>query len=284
MPWWDAFIKERAAESPLKKKKWPEGVNTRWPPYAKNLFGCRIDAYPFPATAEFFKGNHAINQGEQGKIAAQTHIGAGMDLGTQLTDQDITGPDNLAAKTLDTPALGITVATIPGTTACFFMSHCFFLYMVQTGVEAAGITDLCGDTLNFKGGEKLTMALLQGISLTTLLFKDNDFFAFVLLDDGGGNLGALNNGLAYFHGLAVSHHENIGELHDITNLAGEFFNPQTISRRNLILFAAGTNNCVHASPPKLKKLPCAGSTPRPRRDLVSLSSKLPAAAPSQTKR
>jgi hypothetical protein len=137
--------------------------------------------------------------------------------------------------------------------------------MVQTGFEAAGIADLCRDTLNFKGGKKLTMALLQRVTLTTLLFEDNDFFAFVLLNDGGRYLSALNNRLAYFDSLAISDHENIGKLYDIANLAGQFFNPQTISRCNLILFTTGTNNCVHAFPPKLKNFPGQEAPRSPQR-------------------
>lgn len=109
------------------------------------------------------------------------------------------------------------------------------------------------------------MTLLHRITLTTLLFKDNYFLTFILLNNRGSYLSALNNRLSYFYCLAVSYHENIGKLYDIANLAGQFFNPQTITLCNLILFTAGTNNCVHSIPPKLKSFPVQKAPRSPKR-------------------
>jgi len=50
--------------------------------------------------------------GKQGIIPTHAHISSWMKLGSQLTDQDVSGLYDLAAKTFYTSALAFTVAAI----------------------------------------------------------------------------------------------------------------------------------------------------------------------------
>jgi hypothetical protein len=78
-----------------------------------NLCGSdRINAHPFAIFAEFLIGYNAVNLGVEGIITAQTHIGAGMNSGAELTDKDIAGLDHLAAESFYPTPLGITVSAV----------------------------------------------------------------------------------------------------------------------------------------------------------------------------
>ena len=72
----------------------------------------RINAHPFAVFTEFLIGDNAVNLGIEGIITTQAHIGAGMNSGAELTDQDIAGPDNLAAESFYSTPLGITVSAV----------------------------------------------------------------------------------------------------------------------------------------------------------------------------
>ena len=53
-----------------------------------------------------------VNQSEQSVILANTNIGAGMDVSTSLTNQDVTGQNELTVCTLDAQALSLGVTTV----------------------------------------------------------------------------------------------------------------------------------------------------------------------------
>jgi hypothetical protein len=59
-----------------------------------------------------------------GIVPAHTNIVAGVELGSTLTDDDITGENVLAAITLYAPHLGLAISTIAARTAALLMSHC----------------------------------------------------------------------------------------------------------------------------------------------------------------
>ena len=61
-------------------------------------------------------------ESEEGIIAANTDIGAGMDLGAALAHQDVAGEDKLAVGALDAKARGFAVASVLGRTDTFLMS------------------------------------------------------------------------------------------------------------------------------------------------------------------
>jgi len=71
-----------------------------------------INAYPFSILAKSLVFNNPVHHGEQGIITTEANIGARMDLGAQLTNQDIPGPNHLTAKTLYTTSLARAISTV----------------------------------------------------------------------------------------------------------------------------------------------------------------------------
>ncbi len=49
---------------------------------------------------------------KQGKVPAHTYVQSGVNPGSQLTHQNITGPDDLSAKTLYATPLSSTVSSV----------------------------------------------------------------------------------------------------------------------------------------------------------------------------
>ena len=54
----------------------------------------------------------AVHQGEQGVVLALADVGAGVDLGAALTDEDVAGEDELPVGPLGSEALGLAVAAV----------------------------------------------------------------------------------------------------------------------------------------------------------------------------
>jgi hypothetical protein len=74
-------------------------------------------------TNKFFKFNHPIRKGEQGVIFAHAYILSGMNLGPQLTDQNIPCTYLLTSEALYSSSLANTIPTVPGTSTSFLMCH-----------------------------------------------------------------------------------------------------------------------------------------------------------------
>jgi hypothetical protein len=72
-----------------------------------------INADSFTITTESLIGDHAVDLGEKSIITAKSDVGAGMNLGPKLTNQNVAGPDNLAAKSFYPAPLAGTIPTIP---------------------------------------------------------------------------------------------------------------------------------------------------------------------------
>jgi hypothetical protein len=69
------------------------------------------------------KLHNPVRFGKQGIVPTHAHILSWMKFGSQLTDQDISGPYDLAAKTFNASALAFTVSAIARTTTGLFMCH-----------------------------------------------------------------------------------------------------------------------------------------------------------------
>src|SRR5882724_7676621 len=67
--------------------------------------------------------HRAINQGEQGVIAAEADAGARMKLGAALANDDVAGIHGLSAVNLHPEVFGVRIAAVTGTAASFFMCH-----------------------------------------------------------------------------------------------------------------------------------------------------------------
>ena len=82
----------------------------------KRISGLRNHAHPglgFPLPGVLFELDFPVRLGKQGVVPAHTHIRPGMDLGPQLPDQYVAGPDLLTAETFDAPPLTNTVPAVP---------------------------------------------------------------------------------------------------------------------------------------------------------------------------
>jgi len=106
---------------------------------------------------------------------------------------------------------------------------------------------LSGDFLDQQRSKRLPMPVLYPVSLTASLLEDQNLAGLVLLDDAGHNLCAVKYRLADFDLFPVGDEENIGQLDGIANVAGKLLNPNLLAGCDLILFPAGTNDCVHKS-------------------------------------
>ena len=60
---------------------------------------------------------------EQRVIPTNANIDAGVNLGAPLANEDVSRNHLLAAKHLDAQSLGLGIATVLATSACFFMCH-----------------------------------------------------------------------------------------------------------------------------------------------------------------
>ena len=83
----------------------------------------RKDRHVTTATGLGGEFHRALNQGEQGMVAAQADVVARMPLGAALTHDDVAGQDVLAAELLYAEALGFRVATVARRTTGFLVSH-----------------------------------------------------------------------------------------------------------------------------------------------------------------
>jgi hypothetical protein len=130
------------------KKRWFSEKKTRPPPGAmiefikdKTAGACflqfvqlnsRINTDPLSILTEFFEGDNTINLGEQCVVSTTPNIGTRMNSGTELPDDDVTGPDRLTAEFLHPAALPAAVAAVSRTAACFFMSHKSLPMVIET--------------------------------------------------------------------------------------------------------------------------------------------------------
>ena len=65
----------------------------------------------------------AVLQCKQGVVAADAHVGAGMDLGAALADQNVAGQDELTVAALHAQTLGLGVTAVLGGADALLMSE-----------------------------------------------------------------------------------------------------------------------------------------------------------------
>lgn len=82
-----------------------------------------VDAALTAVLAQPLELHGAVDQSEQGVILADTNVGAGMDVGASLTDQDVAGQHVLTVSTLDAQALGLRITAVLGGTAALMVSE-----------------------------------------------------------------------------------------------------------------------------------------------------------------
>ena len=73
--------------------------------------------------AELAEMHDAVFQCEDGIVAGDLGVFAGEEARAALTHNNGSGSDLFSAEALDAEALGITIASVAGTSAAFFMGH-----------------------------------------------------------------------------------------------------------------------------------------------------------------
>src|SRR5690606_21981311 len=69
------------------------------------------------------EGHHAGDRGEDCVVPTHPHTDARVNLGAELTDDDVAGDHRLATEDLDSTPLAFGVATVPRRALAFLMCH-----------------------------------------------------------------------------------------------------------------------------------------------------------------
>jgi len=145
----------------------------------------------------------AVLQSEQRPVTAHADILAGMELGAALTNDDAAGDDGLAAEDLDPKTLRVTLAAVGGCSLTFFMRH-----------DVRGLSDVDGRDLDDR--KLLAMALLALVTFAFLLLEHDDLVAALVLENGGRDRRARQEGLAHLETFAFARGEDVGNLNGRT--------------------------------------------------------------------
>src|SRR6185437_5425359 len=125
------------------------------------------------AAAPLAERDDAIAGGEEGVVATDSDVLAGVHLGAALADQDVARQDLLAAEALDAEAPAVRIAAVTRRTACFFMCH-------RIAPVALGSGD---DLFDLDHRQVLTVTVLAPRILAAALLEDDQVLAAALLDD-----------------------------------------------------------------------------------------------------
>ena len=80
--------------------------------------------------AQTLEADNAVSLGKQRIVAANTNVGAGVDVGAALADQDVAGQNELTISALGAKALGLGITAVLGGAHTFFMGE-----ELQTNVQ-----------------------------------------------------------------------------------------------------------------------------------------------------
>src|SRR5207244_3372222 len=103
---------------------WMPATVRQSPLFSRLRLRDRIDRHIDAALGRGVETHLAGGQGENGVVAAQAHVLAGMPLGAALTHNNVARDNVLAAELLDAKALADGIAAVLGRAAGFFMCHC----------------------------------------------------------------------------------------------------------------------------------------------------------------
>ena len=115
------------------------------------------------AAIAFIEANLTVGESEEGVIAAHADIGASMEAGAALADDNGSCGDCFSAEAFDAKTLAAAIASVAGRSLSFLMGHFRVLPL---------FTD--GNLLNFYFGTGLAMAHGAVVSLATTIFEGDD--------------------------------------------------------------------------------------------------------------
>src|SRR6478672_4894281 len=176
----------------------------------------------------------AVDQREQGVVAAKADAHARMELGATLADDDVAGFDRLATIDLHAEVLRVGVATVARGTYALFMCHgCSPLLLVATG--DAGDLDF---------GVVLPVAHLLAMVLAATELDDADLVGAAVADDLGADGGALQR-IADLDAVGIAEHQDVVEGELAAGFGFEQLDAERLTLHHAVLLTAGDQNCVH---------------------------------------
>src|SRR5690606_30701780 len=177
----------------------------------------------------------AVDEREQGVVAAEADAHARIELGAALADVEVAGFDRLATIDLHAEVLRVGVAAVARGTYALLMCHgCFSLLLVATG--DAGDLDF---------GVMLPVAHLLAMVLAAAELDDADLVGAAVADDLRGDGGALER-VADLDAVAVAQHEHVVERDLVAGLVlAEQLDAERLALHHAVLLTAGDQNCVH---------------------------------------
>ena len=81
--------------------------------------------------------NPTVYSCKESVISAHAHIDSRVNLGSPLSDQNITCPYHLAAEPLYSQTLPCTVSSIPRASACLLVCHERYLLRTIKGIQSS---------------------------------------------------------------------------------------------------------------------------------------------------
>src|SRR6478672_1015259 len=178
--------------------------------------------------------DRARREGEQGVVTATADVGAGVEVGAALADDDLAGLDDLAAEALHTQVLGVGVATVASGRSALLMCHCSRPFLLDAGDLDAGQI----------GAETLAL-LVPGLVLELL---DDDLRAAEIAEHLGGH-GDLRQLLRVGGDRVTVDVQNGGELDGAILARLDSIEDDDRADLDLLLPPTGAHNCVdHVSP------------------------------------
>ena len=81
------------------------------------------DRIDIDAATILIEAHFALDERVDREVTADSHVFAGVPLGTALTENDVTGNNGLTAELLHATALALAIATVLDTALSFFMRH-----------------------------------------------------------------------------------------------------------------------------------------------------------------
>ena len=123
----------------------------------------------------------AVRQREQGEVTAHADVGAGVDDGADLANQDVTRQDHFARVTLDTAPLRLRIAPVARAPLAFLVRHGCLLpsSLSALAFAPARIAVILSDVNGCR------WPALAAVALAALVLEEDDLLAEPLLDDLG---------------------------------------------------------------------------------------------------
>jgi hypothetical protein len=166
-----------------------------------------------------------------------------MKVRAQLANYDVAGSYEFTAEFLYAPALPCAVAAISGTSARFFMCHCFS--PKTESLQYSEIVPILADIFYANSRVSLSVSLSFAVIFAAFVLEDNDFGQPPLPDYSGLNLYAFHKRLANPQLIPVGEEQHLIEGYVFPDLAGNLFYFDYMPGPGFILPPTGPENGVH---------------------------------------